>query len=280
MTYEELSAQVALLGSIENDPADPLLLNSVNLALRELYTGRVITRTVRLIARGLTPVLYHRQVNCANGGPFQVDIPGYAYSFRIQGNCQMMTIYPEGSTLTSISTGREAKTVKALATPETTLRFFGTYSFSIYDFSVYDERLSDDPSDIPEPGGTVIYDLHSLYGDYMSFYSPATDGAGERLTNCILRDGVVEIDSSYNGEIVLTYRRLPNLATGDTTEEIDVPDEYLHLFPLLVASYMLLDGNDAMAKYYRSLYEDNAEIMDEGSYRAIDTVYKITDGWA
>lgn len=280
MTYNDLAAKIALLGSAEIAVASPALLTSVNLALKELYSSRSITRRVRLAVEGLKPVVYYRQINCPNGGPFHIDIPGYAYSFRIHGNCQLMTIKPGETTLTSINTGHEAKTIKGVTLSQTALRFFGTYTFTIYDFTVYKELFSQDPADVPEPGGTMLYDLRALYGDYMAFCSPPTDSAGERLTNCVIRDGVVEIDSSYNGEVVVTYRRLPTLATGEATEELDVPEEYAQLFPLLVAAYMLRDGDDALAGYYRSLYEENLKQLDKGSYRVIDNAYENVNGWA
>lgn len=280
MTYEELSKQVSLLGGIELDTASPLLQSSTNLALRELYTDRIIPRTVRMIARGVKPIVYHKQINCVNGGPFQIDITGNCYSFRIHGSCQILTMTPETSTLTSISTGNETKTVKAVAAPGTTLRFFGNYTFTIYDFSEYEEMFSANAEDIPEPSGAAVYSVRELYGDFMSFLSPAKDGFGRRLEDCVLRDGAVELSSEYNGEIVITYRRLPTLITGEAGEELDVPDEYLLPFSLLVASYALLDESEAMAKYFKSRYDDILERLKQESYPVIDTTYENLNGWA
>lgn len=280
MTYEELIKQVSLLGSIELDTASLPLLSSTNLALMELYSDRVIPKTVRMIARGVKPIVYHRQINCVNGSPFQIEISGNCYSFRIHGSCQLLTISGGHSTLTNISTGNETKTFKAIAAVGTSLRFFGTYTFSIYDFSVYEEMFSDDPEDIPEPGGATTYSVRELYGDFMSFLSPAKDGSGKRIEGCTLRDGLAELTSEYNGEIVITYRRLPTLATGALGEKLDVPDEYTHLFPLLVASYLLLDGDEALAKYYKSHYDSLIEKLERGSYPVIDTAYENLNGWA
>ena len=280
MTYEELSKQVSLLGGIELDTASPLLQSSTNLALRELYTDRIIPRTVRMIARGVKPIVYHKQINCVNGGPFQIDITGNCYSFRIHGSCQILTMTPETSTLTSITTGNETKTIKAVAAPGTTLRFFGNYTFTIYDLSVYEEMFSANAEDIPEPSGASVYSVRELYGDFMSFLSPARDGFGRRLEGCVLRDGAVELSSEYNGEIVITYRRLPTLASGAAGEELDVPDEYLLPFSLLVASYALMDENEAMAKHCKSRYDDILERLKQESYPVIDTAYENLNGWA
>ncbi len=280
MTYEELSKQVSHLGSVQLDTTSLPLLSSTNLALMELYSDRIIPKTVRMIARGVTPIVYHKQINCVNGNPFQIDITGNCYSYRIRGSCQLLTMTSGNSTLTNISTGNEAKTFKAIAAPGTTLRFFGTYTFTIYDFSVYEEMFSAEAEDVPEPGGTTTYSVRELYGDYMSFLSPAKDGSGKRIEGCTLRDGLVELSSEYNGEIVITYRRLPSLATGAEDEMLDVPDEYTHLFPLLVASYLLLDGDEALAKYYKSRYDDLLERLERGSYPVIDTAYENLNGWA
>ncbi len=280
MTYNELTGQVSLLCSTDLELTDDLLLSSANMALRELYTDRVITRTVNIAAKGLKPVLYYKQVNCANGGPFQVKLPGYAYSFRIRGSCQMLTITPDGSTLTSITTGNEARTIKATAMSGTSLRFFGTYSFTIYDFSVYKEMFSRNAEDIPDPGETMVYNVRDIYEDYMSFTSPATDSAGNLLKNCVLQDGTVRISSSYNGEIVINYRRLPTLLTGYSTEHLDVPDEYLQMYVLLVAYYRLLSRDELTAKYYKSRYNELLQKFQRGSYPAINTGYENINNWA
>ena len=67
---------------------------------------------------------------------------------------------------------------------------------------------------------------------------------------------------------------------GKIDDVIDLPEEYRHIFPLLVASYVWLDTEDAKAKYYRTLYEKNLAIIDSARYGSIDSSYRNINGWA
>lgn len=281
MTYEELSARVAMLVEDDSVEGSKRLLTATNLALGELYTTHAVTKTVKLAARGIAPVLYHRQLVSKNGSPLILTLPGNAYSFKIHGGCQIAIITADGRTTFTVESGIEPLTVKGIVTAGSTMHLFGGYTFTVYDFSVFDYMFSLNEEDIPEPGRRYVFDLQKIYGDFMSFTTPATDGTGNTLADCRLYDGKAEIDAYYNGEIEITYRRLPTLCLGEhAEEEVDLPYEYAHLFPFLVSSYMLNDINEKLALQYNEKYKELLSLMDSHGYRAINTDYHVTNGWA
>ena len=280
MTFFDLSNEVAALGFAESIERDNLLTTATNLALRELYNSRPVLKTRRFAKRGQKPILYRKEMACAPGERIEFLITGRAYSFRISGTCQFMIKYGEDFTSTSVNTGPEAQLFRGFASPGSTITFFGSYYYNIFDFSIYEKTFSDDREDIPDGSPTTTYDLRQLHEDFLSFISPATDPYGKEIACCRLYDGKVELSSDYNGEVILTYRRMPTTIEGKIDDVIDLPEEYRHIFPLLVASYVWLDTEDAKAKYYRTLYEKNLAIIDSARYGSIDSSYRKINGWA
>ena len=278
-------SEVKLLGF--NDGADidkNLLISSANRALRELYNHRTITKTVKFSARGLVPTIYYDEIVCKNGNPISLSAVGKCYSFRLCGKGYYSINDGSETIVKQFDTGPESELVRGFITFGGTIKFWGSFSFSIYDFSVYDERLSPDITDIPDCVSTTEYDIRKIYGDFMAFVSPATDKNGKVIDGCTLHDGRLKISSRYRGEIHLTYRRLPQTIVsanpGSTEKDIDIPSEYLYLFPLLVASYVWLDNDEKKANYYKSRYDECLKLIDSSYYDELDTAYIDTNGWA
>lgn len=279
MTYNDLIYQVDLLAgqSIEEEG---LVLASANRALRDLFNRVKVTKTARLAAHGLRPTTYIKEINCINGQPYTVQVEGLAYSMRVHGSGRIMVSYGDVNNVERVDSMYESTLVKGFLPGLANITFWGSFSFTIYDFSIYDQNFSEERDEIPECGPTVTLDLRKIYGDFMSFVTPALDRDGNPIKNCALSDGRLVVDSEYKGEIFLTYRRLPTAITGEDDEILDIPEEYTHLFPLLVAHHATLSSNEAMAKYYKTLYEDSLELLERTSYNRLDCSYPVTNGWA
>lgn len=280
MLYEELSAEVGRLGFCDIETNDTGLLTASNLALREIYSRLSLSRTARLAARGIKPILYHKQLTGKNGEAIEIELNGSAYSFRIHGSCQFAIMKGTSYNLTSVESTHEARQFKGITSIGSKIRFFGNFTYTIYDFSVYEDVLSLSEADIPDAGASARFNMRELYPDFMSFLSPATDTDGNPLKNCRLGDGVVEISSDYTGEILLPYRYMPEALNGEHDQIIDLPGEYTHLLPLLVASYYLLDKKESLARYYKARYDENIALLTEKGYNRIDTTYVNLNGWA
>lgn len=279
MTYDELIYQVDLLAGQSVD-SDGLLISSSNRALRELYNRVKITKTARLAARGLRPVTYFREVNCFNGEQITLPAKGVAYSMRVHGSGRILVTDGESNEVTPVDSLYGTTVIKGFLSYGGSITFWGSFSFSVYDYAIYDQLFSERKEDIPEAGPTLTLDLRQLLGDFMSFISPAVDRDGIPLENCRMQDGKLEIDSEFKGEIILTYRRLPRVIGGEDGEIVDVPEEYTHLLPLLVAHHALLQSNESRARYYKSLFEEGMELIARESYGGIDCKYPLTNSWA
>ena len=280
MLYTELSDEVALLCG--SPPSKDLLVSTANRALRDIYSQRRITRTVRLANRGLNRVSHYKKIECIVGHEYQLPINGVAISMKIHGSATYLIRNGTDFKVYNVDTGNEIQLVKLFVPQGGAMVFWTHYAFSIYDFSVYDRVFSPNVEDIPDGADTKIIDLRAQYGDFMSFLSPPTDAYGNILENYRLYDGKLEIDSDFDGEIIINYRRLPLSLTGvEDTETVDVPEEYAHLLPILIAHYLLLGTeNEAKGKYFKSIYDDGMKLIGELHYDVIEPTYIDTNGWA
>lgn len=284
MRLSELSQEVALLGFNATVEEGDLLLNSVNRALRELYNSRTIINKVVLAASGTKPIFYVKEIHRPGGNIITLPVDGKAFSMRVHGVMTYMTTDGGVNNARTVISPNEATLVRGFFTKGGYISLWADLSFTVYDFCVFKEIFSGEVKDIPHYGPTVTFDLRDIYGDFMSFISPAKDRNGRVIKNCVLYDGKVEVDSDYRGEINLSYRRLPTkidkLHSENEDPIIDIPEEYTHIFPLLVASYVWLEADEPKAKYYKKLYDESLEQIDSCGYDEIDCRYVDTNGWA
>lgn len=240
----------------------------------------MITNTVRLFMRGLTPSYYRKEVHLKGGGEIRLPLNGVAFSMRICGYGNY-AIY-DGKTVNAIpfDTGFQSKIVKGFIKNGGYIMLYGDTSFSVYDYSVYSEICSSRESDIPDGSNRISHDIRTLCSDFMAFVELPKDSWGNTVPNSVLRDGKVEVDSDYKGEIVLTYRKLPTEIINDPQTVIDIPEEYSHLLTLLTAHYFLLDADESKAKYYRNMYNEALSNMETHSYEQIENKYIDVNGWA
>ena len=256
------------------------MLNACNRALRFFYNNVKITKTARLVAHGVRPVTHYKMISCKGGDEITLPVNGVAYSMRVHGTGRILVSDSTSSNVERFDSPIESKVIKGFLPLGGTITLWSSFSFTVYDFSVYDRLFSEKKEDIPDYGPTVVMDLREILTDFMSFISPPIDRDGVPLENCRMQNGRLEIDSAYKGEIMLTYRRMPAEIGGEEDDIIDVPDEYLHIFPLLVAHYFLLRIDDTMAKYYKSLYDKSMELVAKDSYSEMDYRYPVRNGWA
>ena len=279
MTLEQLKNEVTLLGFDDTVDTDAHILTSANRALRHIFNQRIITKTTRLFARRAAMSYYKSSLHCSNGKSTTLPANGKAYSMRLCGSGKYTITDGSVVTVKQFESGAESILVRGFLTWGGTIEFWGGFSFTVYDYSIYSEIFSNLSKDIPEGGNIIVFNLREMYGDFMAFISPATDNFGNPIPDCILRNGCVELGGSYKGEFLLTYRRLPSVIVEDT-KQIDIPNEYLHLFPLLVASYVWLDTDPDKAAYYKERYDEMMSLIRSENYQSIDTKYKCEDGWA
>ena len=256
------------------------LQSATNRALRNLYYDRIIEKKIRLANRGIRPTYYKKELLCEAGKEYTLPLKGKAYSMRVHGQGRYSIEDGPNMTVRAIDSLDETIVIRGFLSQGGCITFWGSFSFIIYDFSVFNEIVSEYTEDIPDGGPIRTFDLRQLYGDYMCFTSSPTDSKGNLISTCRLYDGRVEIDADYEGEIFLSYRRLPNHVGDGITEELDVPPEYLHLFPILVAHYLLLASDPTLSKLFKDRYDDIIAHISANSYDRLNAYYPDTHGWA
>lgn len=279
MTYSELIDEVTLLTGAPIQKYD-LMLSSTNRALKDLYTRVSVEKTVRLAAHGLKPTAHYKKISCIAGVQTVIKMKGAAFSMRVHGSGQYRLENNDASEVVRINSPNETKLIRGFIDKEATLTLWSGLSFSVYNLSVYDRAFSSEVKDIPEYGQTMVYDLRSMYGDFMSFVSPPKDVDGNLLDVCELRDGKAIINTDYSGEIVLTYRRMPEELIDDDSQILDIPNEYLHLFPLLVTYYMLCTTDIVTASKCKDIFDECIQRMTVDNYTRIEHRYHDVVGWA
>lgn len=282
MTLEDLQKHLCILGGVQEIEVSPLLITSLNRALRRFHNDIVIPKEVRLAARKLTVVSHYDQIIVKSGDLVDIPVPeGSSYCMRVHGIGKYMVTDGDSFIAYSIDSPNEAQLIKGFVSYGGKLSFWGGFSFVIQNLTVYGEILSPELTDIPEYNARRVFDFRAMFGDFMAFHSYPTDANSNPIPDSSLHDGKLEINPDYEGEILIAYRRLPKeLLVSDATQYIDVPDEYLHLFRLLAAAYYLDYVEQGLAKEYMTLYEEALKSLKGNLYTHINPKYVDTNGWA
>ena len=280
MTLDELMLEVSSLSFGLAEKSDVLLLASANRALRDIYNRRTITKSVRLYTHGQRPILYRKRVDFPGGAKKSLPLYGKAFSMRLCGKGFYRILDGASQIVETFETGNESLLLRGFITKGGEIELWGSFSFTVYDFSLYEEIYSQQVKDIPMGDETVTLDIRRIYGDFMSFISPPTDSDGNEIEGARLVDGKILLNRDYTGEILLTYRRLPNPIVGNSSADIDLPDELIHLLPPLTVSYCLLHADFDKSVYYKEMYEEMMSQINSLTYEKINTHYKDVNGWA
>lgn len=279
MTLSELKNEVISLGFDDIIEREDLFITSANRALRTIYNERVITKTVKLFAQGQKPKTRTKEIRHIGGEDVTLPLVGRAYSMRVAG--EGIAVIHDGSEEKRIEFSSSSEPIRGFIKTGGRIVFSGEYSYTVYDFLTFSEVFSNDIKDIPDGSNIRVFDISAMFGDFLSFISLPVDKHGKCIPNCTLSDGKLQVESSYRGEISLTYRRLPRVIFADFPDErIDIPEEFSPLLSLLTSSYVWLDDDEEKAKYYRYLYLDMLACLKSSCYDSISTEYINTNGWA
>ena len=141
-------------------------------------------------------------------------------------------------------------------------------------------NTADYTSDIADDAPYFEIDFASIYPNFVSFVNQIRGMKGEIVTSIVANDGILYVPRSYAGKIIVSYQRLPESALSyEADVQLDIPRELEHILPLLVASFLWLDDDEAKAQYYLALYRDLMNTVRRYGNRSIDTTY-YGNGWA
>lgn len=142
-------------------------------------------------------------------------------------------------------------------------------------FSVYisDEDVTDESH--------RRYDLKKSDERFLAFLSPPRCDQSSPIQGAFTFGTEIFIPKGYTGYVFIEYKRSPEIISYSTADtELDVAKECEHLVGLLVAAYLLLDGNEALADYYMNLYREGIAEVKLYNRRAYNAEYTDTTGWA
>ena len=168
------------------------------------------------------------------------------------------------------------------------LRFVGEFLYSVKNVALFRHVYSNAERDIPVYGPYVRYDVSSLVPDFLSLNSPPVleDGNCEKLNqNYDIEGGrVVLLPYSIKGCFKVLYRRKPaeieNIGNASDDETvIDLDEELCSLLPILIASYVWVEDEPAMAEYYLTLYRERALDVERRIRNDAPVVIRNTNGW-
>lgn len=281
MTYNQLTSEVAALGfesEIDNRPA---LLFCANRALRSIAALSPSFRRITLFQRVILPTAHTEEITyIPSAGEIHIPLRGVAFSFKFSGAGRV--------TLKE----RHRVTPFSLNTPYTEMRRFlpnlegelileGDTSFRLMDIACYEHTCGPTEKDIPIIEPFRSYEISSLAEDFFGFSALPTDETGKTIPGARFRDDTLFIPSDYEGEIHLTYHRVPRAILADAPNaDIDLAPSLAHLLPLLTASYLWLDDDAGKAQFYMQMYLEG--IRDVRMMRPIsaDAEFKDTHHWA
>lgn len=279
MTVKELYHEVVSLGFGINIELNESFSSFANRALLSLFHERNVIGECKIYANGQSPLMHIEALHHIGDTEKKISLVGKAYSMRAFGRGRVVVSDMKGSFTYDFDS--DGDIISGFLSGNGELLLAGSYSYTLTDLVTYPEIFSDNLSDIPDGSGRISYDIREMRGDFLSFCEPPCDRYGKVIRGANLCDGRLEIDSDFCGEINLKYRRLPaKIYSGLEDDEIDIPAEYSHVFPLLVAAYVFLDDEPERAEYYSHLYREGLDLIKKNCYEGVDAEYIDTNGWA
>ena len=280
MTYKELTAEVATLGfesEIENRSA---LTFCANRALRSIAALSPSFKRITFFQRVIRPISVIEEVSYTPGSSITVPLRGAAFSLKFSG------------TGTVTLKERHRVTPFFLNTPYTQLRRYlpgregelvlsGQTTFKLMDIACFEHANGLAEADIPMVQPFRSYSLPSIAEDFYGFSGLPTDETGETIAGAYFRDDTLFIPTDYEGEIHLTYRRVPREILADAPNAaIDLAPALIHLLPLLTAAYLWLDDDAGKAQFYMQMYMEGMRDVRTSRQSALDTQIADTHQWA
>jgi hypothetical protein len=283
LTLEEFLKDLETFGFDEFINEREQIISSANRALRELYLSIPITKTITYHINAFKPITYYKKIVCKPGDIIVLPLVGKAFSMRVSGFGNYLV--NDGTPMIGQYDSRNGITIlSGFINGNATIKFWGSFTSIIYDLASFDDLFSTEKSGIPNGSPIQYHDIKSMYDDFISFASHPTDKYGKVLENCRVREGILEVDSNFSGEVLITYRRLPTSIYGvdtnnDSKEIIDVSREHEQLLVYLTLYYYWHGSDETKTRIYREKCDHILELLSTNS-RYIDKQYVDVNRWA
>ncbi len=280
MTYKELTAEVAALGfesEIENRSA---LIFCANRALRSIAALSPSFKRITFFQRVISPVSVIEEVSYTPSQEITIPLRGASFSLKFSGT-GTVTLKERHRITPFFLNSPYTQMRRYLPGREGELILSGSTTFKLMDIACFEFANGLSEADIPIIQPFRDYSLPSLAEDFYGFSGLPTDENGSLITGAYFRDDTLYIPTDYEGEIHLTYRRIPSEILADAPNAtIDLSPALVHLLPLLTASYLWLDDDSAKAQFYMQMYMEGMRDVRMSRQAAAEEQITDTHHWA
>ncbi len=167
------------------------------------------------------------------------------------------------------------------------IRFLEEYAYAVRNVALYKQLMGPADTDVPVYDQYLRYDIAERVGDFLALSdAPIEVESGTKMTGgYTIEDGhVLALPYESRGVYRITYNRRPRAlvwenAPAEDQTAIDLDEDLCVLMPLLVASYLCLDGEEAKAAHYLMLYQTEAANVERRARRFEPSEYKNVTGW-
>ena len=167
------------------------------------------------------------------------------------------------------------------------LRFEGDYVYSLRHVALYQHLVGPDPEDIPAYEQFTRYDIEERTGDFLALSDVPIEVEGYNRMSCgyDIEDGrVLVLPYESRGIYKVTYNRRPEALVYrneplEDERRIDLDEDLCALMPLLVASFLCLDGEEGKAAHYLSLYQTEAVNIERRARSFAPMKYNNVTNW-
>ena len=111
--------------------------------------------------------------------------------------------------------------------------------------------------------------------------APPKDTLGNLIRGAFSDGLYVTLPDSFVGDVVITYRPMPEEVSLDSGDEsVDIPPYAEHLLPLLTSFFVHLDDDPEKAETYMSVYRNEAKRIWMTYSPSQENSYIDVTGWA
>lgn len=277
MTVKELLAEVSALGFSEPLSLNVQTVSAINRAQRRMFSDRRITGEYSFSQLAKIPLRRISILRHNPGGNEQIALSGDALS-----------VFAHGKGTLTVRTGTHEKTfdfnakstrISTLLDGSATVELGGSGANYYTDLVTYRGECEED--EIHDGSPTVKYSARALVSDFHSFVGAPTDGEGQPLVGASLLTDTLRVPYNYEGSICFCYLRAPSeITVADFERRINIPEDCKEALALLVASYVYLGCDAALAEKYSELYREAVAKAPSPCRVSYGSAYRDTNGWA
>ena len=277
MTLLDLRDEISALGFDGQLTVDDELKIALRRALRMIFREVGIVKIGTLHQAFPKILCRFTALSHVGGESLALPLAGRAYSLALSGRGSFKVSDKSGSRTEEFDS--DLAVIRGFISGGTgEIEFLGEEDYTLLSLVVYGNPLGSSLDDIPTSEGAVSIDMRERFPDFSGFVGTVYREDGLSVGSVILEDSIITFRRGDGGVFSIPYYRTPKDPTGQReNEEIDLPEEYSHLPPLLVAYFLLLDSDPELADSYLARYKEALGAL--GRSKKYPTVWR-SNGWA